>query len=333
MRTISVISGCYNEECNLREFYDRLVAVFRQLPGYTYEFILADNCSTDRSREILREIAAKDPEFKVILNANNFGHIRSPFNVLLQATGDAVVMLCSDLQEPPEMILEFVKQWEAGYQVVCGVRSASRENPLMFQVRCVYYRLLASCSETPQIRNFTGFGLYDRRVIDAVKKFHEPYPYFRGLVSEVGFKRIEVPFIQAARQHGKTKNNFFTLYDMAMTGFVNHTKLPLRLAAFSGFLLSLLSLLVALGYFIYKLLFWQTFTLGLAPIVIGLFFFSSVQLIFIGLIGEYIGAIWTQVKNKPLVIEDERINFGTVTSSAATAPGNATAAAPCHSVR
>lgn len=309
MKKISVIAGCYNEEGNLREFYERLVAVFSQLPGYSYEIVLADNCSTDRSREILREIAAQDPHFKVILNANNFGHIRSPFNALLQATGDAVVALCSDLQEPPELILEFVKQWEAGYQVVCGVKPKSLENPLIFQLRRIYYRLLASCSETPQIQNFTGFGLYDRKVINAVKQFNEPYPYFRGLISEIGFKRTEVPFVQAARQHGKTKNNFFTLYDMAMTGFVNHTKLPLRMAAFAGFLLASLSLLVALSYLIYKLTFWDTFTLGLAPIAIGLFFFSSVQLIFIGIIGEYISAIWTQVKNKPLVIEEERINF------------------------
>ena len=309
MKKISVVSGCYNEEDNLQEFYDRIVEAFRQLPDYTYEIILADNCSTDRSREILREIAAKDPQFKVILNANNFGHIRSPFNAMLQAKGDAVVLLCSDLQEPPEMIHDFVKQWEAGYQAVCGVKPKSRENPLMFQVRRFYYWLLASCSETPQIRNFTGFGLYDRKVINAIKKFNEPYPYFRGLVSEIGFRRVEVPFIQAARKHGKTKNNFFTLYDIAMTGFVSHTKLPLRLAAFVGFFLAMLSLLVAIGYFIYKLLYWQTFNLGLAPMVIGIFFFSSVQLIFIGVIGEYIGAIWTQVKNKPLVIEEERINF------------------------
>lgn len=309
MKKISVISGCYNEEGNLREFYERLVAVFSQLPGYSYEIVLADNCSTDRSREILREIAAQDPHFKVILNANNFGHIRSPFNALLQATGDAVVALCSDLQEPPELILEFVKQWEAGYQVVCGVKPKSHENSVIFQMRRIYYRLLASCSETPQIQNFTGFGLYDRKVINAVKQFNEPYPYFRGLISEIGFKRTEVPFVQAARQHGKTKNNFFTLYDMAMTGFVNHTKLPLRMAAFAGFLLASLSLLVALSYLIYKLAFWDTFTLGLAPIAIGLFFFASVQLIFIGIIGEYISAIWTQVKNKPLVIEEERINF------------------------
>jgi len=309
MRKISVISGCYNEEGNLREFHDRIVAVFSQFPGYTYEIIVADNYSTDRSREILREIAVQDPHFKVILNANNFGHIRSPFNALLQATGDAVVALCSDLQDPPEMIVEFVKQWEAGYQVICGVKPKSLENPLMFQVRRIYYRLLASCSETPQIQNFTGFGLYDRKVINAVKQFNEPYPYFRGLISEIGFKRTEVPYTQAARKHGKTKNNFFTLYDMAMTGFVNHTKLPLRLAAFTGFLLAVMSLLVAFSYFVYKLLYWNTFRLGLAPIAVGLFFFSSVQLIFIGIIGEYISAIWTQVKNKPLVIEEERINF------------------------
>ncbi len=309
MKMISVVSSCFNEEGNLRAFYDRILAVFAQLPGYTYEIILADNCSTDHSRDILRALAAKDTQFKVIMNANNFGHIRSPFNAMLQASGDAVVLMCSDLQEPPEMILEFVKQWEAGYQVVCGVKPKSRENPAMFKLRRFYYWLLASCSETPQIQNFTGFGLYDRKVITAVKKFNEPYPYFRGLVSEIGFKRIEVPFTQAARKHGKTKNNFLTLYDMAMTGFVNHTKLPLRLASFFGFLLAFLSLLVAGGYFVYKLLYWQTFNLGLAPIVIGLFFFASVQLIFIGVIGEYIGAIWTQVKNKPLVIEDERINF------------------------
>jgi len=309
MKKISIVTGCFNEEGNLQEFYDRIVAVFKQLPAYTYEIIVADNCSTDRSREILRDIAVQDRQFKVILNANNFGHIRSPFNAMLQATGDAVVLLCSDLQEPPEVILDFVKHWEEGYQVVCGVKPKSRENPLMFQIRRLYYWLLASCSETPQIRNFTGFGLYDRRVVDAIKKFHEPYPYLRGLVCEVGFTRIEVPFIQAERKHGKTKNNFFTLYDMAMTGFVNHTKLPLRLAAFIGFFLAFLSLLVALGYLICKLLFWQTFSLGLAPLMIGLFFFASVQLIFIGIIGEYIGAIWTHVKNKPLVIEDERINF------------------------
>jgi len=309
MKTISIISSCYNEERNLLEFYDRVTAAVKKFPQYTYEIIIADNCSTDNSRTVIREIAQKDKQFKAIFNANNFGHIRSPYNALMQITGDAVVVLCSDLQEPPELIADFIQKWEEGHAVVCGVKPKSKENPLMFLVRRFYYRLLASCSETPQIQNFTGFGLYDRKVVEAMKKYHDPYPYFRGLISEIGFRRTEVPFVQATRKHGKTKNNFFTLYDMAMIGFVNHTKLPLRLAAFMGFVVAGLSMIAALIYFIYKLLYWDQFNVGLAPLVIGVFFFSSVQLIFIGIIGEYIGAIWTQVKNKPLVIEEERINF------------------------
>ncbi|MEI9479489.1 MAG: glycosyltransferase family 2 protein [Deltaproteobacteria bacterium] len=309
MKTISIVSGCFNEEGNLQEFHDRIVAVLKNFPQYAYEIIIADNCSTDNSRAIIRQIAEQDKQFKVIFNANNFGHIRSPYNALIQASGDAVVMLCSDLQEPPELIADFIQKWEEGYAVVCGVKPKSKESPLMFLVRRAYYRLLSSCSEIHQIQNFTGFGLYDRKVVDALKRYHEPYPYFRGLISEIGFKRVEVPFVQAARKHGKTKNNFITLYDMAMTGFVNHTKLPLRLAAFLGFVVAGLSLVAAIVYFIYKLLYWNQFNVGLAPLVIGVFFFSSVQLIFIGIIGEYIGAIWTQVKNKPLVIEEERINF------------------------
>jgi len=311
-KTISIVTSCYNEEGNLREWYDRIRSVLNEFPNYAYEFIVADNCSTDGSRAILRAIAAQDKNFRVILNANNFGWIRSPFNAFIQAKGDAVVTLCSDLQEPPEMIAEFIRHWQSGIQVVCGVKPASKENPLMFRVRRAYYALLASFSDTPQIQNFTGFGLYDRKFVNALKQFHEPYPYFRGLVSEIGFNRIEIPFTQAARKHGKRKSSFFSLYDVAMTGFVNHTKLPLRLAAFTGFILAGISFLVALGYLICKLIFWRTFSLGMAPLVIGLFFFSAVQLIFIGVIGEYIGAIWTQVKNKPLVIEDERINFDTV---------------------
>ena len=208
-----------------------------------------------------------------------------------------------------ELIPELVHRWEEGYRVVCAVKPQSRENPVMFRIRCFYYWLLDLFSELPQLHNFTGFGLYDRRFIEALRRYHEPYPYFRGLVSEIGFRRIEVPYVQERRKHGRTKNNFFTLYDMAMTGFVNHTKLPLRLAAFSGLILAFLSLLTAAGYLVYKLLYWDTFQLGLAPLVIGLFFFSAVQLIFIGVIGEYIGAIWTQVKNRPLAIEEEKINF------------------------
>ena len=308
-KIISITTSCYNEEGNLREWYDRIIDVLGKFPDYNYEFIVADNCSTDHSRSILRDLATHDKNFRVILNANNFGWIRSPVNAFIQAKGDAVVTMCSDLQEPPEVIPEFIRQWEAGALVVCGVKPQSRENPLMFKIRRFYYRLLASLSETTQIQNFTGFGLYDRKFVEAIKLYKDPYPYFRGLVSEIGFSRVEVPYIQPLRKHGTSKSNFFNLYDIAMTGFVNHTKLPLRLAAFAGFVLAGFSFLIALVYLIYKLIYWKTFSLGLAPIVVGLFFFSAVQLIFIGVIGEYIGAIWTHVKNKPLVIEDERINF------------------------
>jgi glycosyltransferase involved in cell wall biosynthesis len=276
---------------------------------YDYEIILADNASTDGSRELIRKLCAKDTRLKAILNAGNFGQIRSPYNALFAASGDAVVMMCADLQEPPEIIHKFLREWESGAKIVCGVKPKSKESPFMFFIRRCYYKLIKAFSETPQIENFTGFGLYDRCVIDALKKFNEPYPYMRGLIAEIGFKRVEVDYEQQKRAHGKTKNNFFSLYDYAMTGFVNHTKLPLRLSAFMGFALAVLSLTAALAYFIYKLAFWNDFSVGLAPLVIGLFFFSSVQLIFIGVIGEYIGAIWTQVKNKPLVIEEERINF------------------------
>lgn len=309
-KKISISSGCFNEEGNLQEWYNRIRETLAQFPQYDYEIVIADNCSTDGSREVLREIAALDKNFKVIFNSNNFGHIRSPFNALLNTTGDATIIMVSDLQEPPELIAEFIRKWEDGYQVVVAVKPLSKEFFLMTLVRKFYYWLLSKISDSNDIiRNFTGFGLYDRKFMDAVHRYHDPYPYLRGLVSEIGFKRVEVEFVQQKRKHGRTKNNFFTLYDMAMTGFVNHSKLPLRLATFCGFCLAGVSLLIALGYLIYKLMFWQTFTLGLAPLVVGLFFFSAVQLIFIGIVGEYVGAILTQVKNYPLAIEDEKINF------------------------
>ncbi len=308
-KLISVATGCYNEAENIPLFYERVTAVLEHYPEYDYEFVVADNHSSDGTREVLRRIAEADPKFKVIFNANNFGHIRSPYNALMHTSGDVVFYLCSDLQEPPELLTEFMEKYRQGYQVICGVKPHSRENPLMFQFRRFYYFLLGKFSDTPQVRNFTGFGLYDRKVIEALREFHDPYPYFRGLISEIGYRRIEVPYLQERRLHGKTKNNFFTLYDMAMTGFVNHTKLPLRLAALTGFVVGALSMIAAVVYFVLKLIFWERFTLGIAPLMIGMFFFASVQLIFIGVIGEYIGAIWTHVKNKPLVIEEEKLNF------------------------
>ncbi len=309
MKKISIVSPCYNEEGNLPELHRRLTAVMAQHPEYDYEIIWADNASTDGSRALIRRLCAEDRRLKAIFNAGNFGQIRSPYNALLAATGDAVVMICSDLQETPELIHDFIREWEGGAKVVCGVKPTSKEGSFMFLLRRVYYKLIRILSDTPQIENFTGFGLYDRVVIDAMRKFDDPYPYIRGLVAEIGFRRVEVPYEQQARKAGRTKNNLFSLYDYAMTGFVNHTKLPLRLAAFTGFVLAALSLLTAIVYFIYKLAYWDSFVVGTAPLVIGLFFFSSIQLIFIGVIGEYIGAIWTQVKHKPLVIEEERINF------------------------
>lgn len=310
MKKISIVTGCYNEFGNLQALYDRLIAVLRRFPEYSYEIIIADNCSTDNSRALLREISAHDKNFKVIFNSNNFGPIRSGYNAFLQATGDAVVLMSSDLQDPPEIIADFIKKWEAGYQVVSGIKINSQESLLISAVRRIYYKLLSRFSDTDHvIQNFTGFGLYDRKFMDAVKMFHDPVPYFRGFVSEIGFRRTEVRFVQPERSYGRSKHNIFTLYSYAITGFVNHSKLPLRLATFSGFCLAGLNLIVAFLYLIYKLINWDTFSVGIAPIVIGLFFFSAVQLIFIGIVGEYIGEILTQVKNRPLAIVDEVINF------------------------
>ena len=309
MKKISVTTSCFNEEGNLPALYERIKAVFDALPQYDWELIVADNKSTDNSRTVLRRLAENDKRVKVIFNARNFGHIRSPMNAFMSASGDAVVNMCSDLQEPPELIAEFLRLWEEGHKVVCAVKPKSKENPLMFLVRRFYYALIGIVSRTKQIQNFTGFGLFDRCFVEAFKAMDDPYPYFRGLVGEIGYEWVEVPFVQEKRTAGKTKNNFFTLYDMAMTGFVNHTKVPLRLAAFTGFFTALLSLLTAFVYFVLKLTHWDTFNLGLAPLVVGLFFFSAVQLIFIGIIGEYLGAVWTQVRHRPLVVEEERLNF------------------------
>ena len=310
LKKISIVSGCFNEEGNLQEFYERLIKALQQLPQYDYEIIIADNCSTDGSRDILLRLAAQDKKFKVIFNSKNFGQVRSPYNALLQASGNAVVAMCSDLQNPPEMIPDMIKQWESGYQVVMAVKPKSREFILMTLIRKFYYRMLSQVSDSEEIvQNFTGFGLYDRKFMEGLKKFHDPYPYFRGLVSEIGFKRTEIEYVQEKRKQGRTKNNFLNLYDIAMTGFVNHTKLPLRLASFIGFTVAIVNILIALCYFIYKLIYWQNFQVGMAPLVIGIFFFGGVQLVFLGIIGEYIGAIYTQVQNKPLVIEDEKINF------------------------
>lgn len=309
---ISVLTPCFNEQGNVGPLSKAVAKVFEKLPQYTYEHIFIDNDSSDDTVKILKEIAQNDSNVKVILNARNFGHIRSPFYGMLQCKGDAVISLVSDFQDPPELIEDFLKKWEEGYKIVIGVKNKSKENPLMFAVRKFFYNLLSKASEgngESPVKNFTGFGLYDQQFISVLRTLDDPYPYFRGLITELGFNRYEIPYTQPQRASGITKNNFFTLYDMAMLGFTNHSKLPLRLSAFIGFFSAVISFLVALGYFVYKLIFWDNFQVGMAPLVIGVFFFSSVQLFFIGIIGEYIGAIHTQIRKRPLVIEKERINF------------------------
>ena len=306
---ISVVSGCYNEEDNVSLMYEEVKKVFGRLSQYTYEYIFIDNCSSDKTVERLKEIAKKDKHVKIIVNAANFGHIRSPFYGLMQASGDAVIYLASDLQEPPYLIKDFLKKWEQGYKVVAGVKTKSRESFLMFMIRKFYYKLINFVSETKQVENFTGFGLYDRQVIEEIRKIDDPYPYLRGLISELGFNTATVDYVQPKRKTGITKNNFYTLFDMAMLGFVNNSKVPLRMAIFMGLVCSLMCFLVGLAYLVYKLLFWDRFQLGMAPLVIGVFFFFSMQLFFTGILGEYIGAIYTQVRKRSLVIEKERINF------------------------
>ncbi len=309
LKRISVVTACFNEEENIKEIYEQVKAVFIDLPQYEYEHLFIDNASKDRTVAILKEIAKNDYRVKIIVNTRNFGHIRSPFHGLMQAKGDAVISIVADLQDPPAMIRDFIKKWEDGYKIVIGVKTKSEESSFFFAIRKSYYNLVGSLSDVELIKNFTGFGLYDQQVIDTLRGIEDPYPYFRGLICDIGFERAVIEYQQPSRKKGFTKNNFYALYDMAMLGITNHSKVPLRLATMTGFAVALISLFVALGYFVYKLIFWNNFSVGTAPLVIGLFFFSSVQLFFIGIIGEYIGAIHTQVLKRPLVIEKERINF------------------------
>jgi glycosyltransferase involved in cell wall biosynthesis len=311
MKLISIVTPCYNEEQNVEELRAQIVQVMSEMPEYEFEHIYIDNASTDGTVPILRRLAAADPRVKVILNARNFGHIRSPFHGILQARGDAVICMSSDLQDPPIMIKEFIKRWEEGCKAVMGVKSRSEETRLLFVLRRLYYRALRKLSDIPLVENFTGFALYDQEVVKILRKIDDPYPYIRGLIPDLGITPVaRVEFLQPTRKRGITKNNLYTLYDMAMLGFVYNTRKPLRLATVVGFLTAATSLLAALFYLVYKLIHWSSFELGLAPLVVGLFFFGGIQLFFLGIVAEYVGAIYTQVLHRPLVIEKERINFG-----------------------
>jgi glycosyltransferase involved in cell wall biosynthesis len=310
VKLISIVTPCFNESANVDQLHARLARVREQLPAYRFEHIFIDNASTDGTVARIKQIIARDSDVRLIVNARNFGHIRSPYYGILQGAGDAVVCLASDLQDPPELIPEMVRAWESGFRVVAGVKVGSRESRFMWLVRTGYYRLARKMADVQLLDHFTGFGLYDRRVIDILKTLADPYPYFRGMIAEIGFDVARIPYRQPERERGITKNNFYTLYDMAMLGITSHSKIPIRLATMVGFGLSIISLLISLTFLVLKLVLWDRFQLGTAPLLIGMFFLGSVQIFFIGLIGEYIAAIHTQVLGRPLVVERERVNFG-----------------------
>lgn len=312
MKTISIFTTCYNEEENVKELYYNVKKELEWLnknKGYNYEHVFIDNASTDSTVRILKDIAVNDNTVKVIVNAKNAGWARSFQYGITQVHGDAVIFLEADQQTPPTNILRFVEKWEEGYKIVAGVKTSSTENRLMYYIRKVFYRTLNKFSDIDIIENFLGVGLYDQSFIERIRHINDPYPFFRGLVMELGTDIATIEYAQVARTKGKTHFNFYQMYDLAMLGFTSYAKLPLRIASFIGYLCAFGSIVIALITLIQKIIHWDTFAVGLAATTIGLFFFASVQLIFLGLIGEYISAILTQVRNRPLVIERERINF------------------------
>lgn len=310
MKTISVLVPTYNEEGNIDRFIGRLAEMFGQdLPEYDYEILIIDNCSTDGTRAIVESHCAKNPRVKAIYNIKNFGSLRSGFYGLTQTTGDCVVKIAADFQEPIETIPKFVRAWEEGYPIVIGVKHKSKEGKLKFLMRSCYYRLIKKISNVEQIEHFTGFGLYDKSFIDVCRNLHDPYPYFRGIVSEFGGKRKEIEYIQEKRTAGKSKYNFLALYDYGMLGITSYTKILLRLATIAGFIISLLSIVGAVIFAILKFIYWDRYSAGIVPLIILMLLLSSIQLIFIGLMGEYILNINTRVLDRPLVIEEKRINI------------------------
>ncbi|MBD2118269.1 MULTISPECIES: glycosyltransferase family 2 protein [Microcystis] len=309
-KLISVMTPCYNEEDNIEDLYSQVKTIFEnQLSGYDYEHVFIDNCSKDRTVDILKMLARKDPKVKIIVNARNFGFVRSSYYGLIQPDGDAVIFLMADLQDPPSLIIDFVTKWEEGYKVVQGVRKNSRESFVLFKVKKLYYYVLSRISDVELTRDSTGFGLYDKCVIQSLRKIDDPYPYFKGLISELGFEIAEVEYVSAARKRGVSSANFFMLYDFALLGITSHSRVPIRVATMVGFVMAILSLFVAIAYLVAKLINPNFLPIGIASLHITLFFFSSVQLFFIGLIGEYIGLIHLRSLKRPLVVERERVNF------------------------
>ncbi len=308
-KLISIVAGCFNERDNIVELHARVTAAMRTVPQYDYEIIVIDNASTDGTVDMIRAIAAIDSRFKAIVNVRNFGHIRSPYHALLLAQGDAVIGMASDLEDPPELLPEFIRKWEEGFKIAIGVRRKHAERGVMPLLRSAYYRLITRISDVDQVRNFTGFGLYDKVVMKVLREMNDPYPYFRGLICEIGYPRAEVPFDKPIRKNGLSKGTFFVYLDSALLGIVNHSKVPLRLATILGVGMSGLSFLMGLYYLIRKLMAWNEFQMGIAPFAISLFFFMGVLFLLVGLLGEYIGLLVTHIVKRPLVVEQERINF------------------------
>jgi polyisoprenyl-phosphate glycosyltransferase len=309
MKLITVVTPCFNEDQNIKQCYLEVKNIFSDIGNYCYEHIFIDNSSTDSTYELLLDIASKDNKVKLIQNSRNFGHLRSPFYGILQSKGDATILFAADLQDPANMIPKFIKEWEQGGKSIVAVKRSSGESHLMFFIRKLYYRVVNSLADIQLIDNFTGFGLYDKEVVSILRNIKEPYPYFRGMIAEIGLDVIKVEYDQPARVKGITKNNFYSLYDVGMLGIVSHSKVPLRLATMTGFVLAIVNLFIASLYLIAKLVFWDTFEVGIAPIIIGLFFFFSMTLFFIGIVGEYVGFLYDKVQNRPLVVERNRVNF------------------------
>lgn len=310
MKKISIVVPCYNEEENVEALATAIKETFRKdLEDYRYEIIFIDNDSRDRTREIIRRLCQEDRDIKGIFNAKNFGQFNSPYHGMLQSTGDCTILMAADFQDPVEMISRFVLEWEYGYKIVIGIKTSSKENKLMYWLRGCYYKLVKKLSDVEQIEQFTGFGLYDAAFIQVLRDLDDPTPFLRGIVAELGFRRKEIPYEQPLRRAGKTSNNLYRLYDAAMLSITSYTKAGLRLATVIGCICSGCSILVAMAYLIMKLLYWDRFPAGMAPVLIGMCFLGSVQIFFIGIVGEYILSINQRVMHRPLVVEEERLNF------------------------
>lgn len=308
--TVGIVLPCYNEAENIPELHRRLAAVCDSLPRFEFRFLFIDNASTDDSVAVLRGLMAHDSRIRAIVNARNFGHIRSPFHGILQAEGDCVIQMCTDLQDPPELIPLFLEAWERGASIAVGQKKTSRESRAFWILRSIYYKIARAIAEVDLLEHVTGFGLYDRRAIEIMRGYNDPYPYLRGMVVDIGLPYTVIPYDQPLRTRGITKNDFLTLFDMAMLGFTSHSRLPLRAATLLGFSMSALSLVIALGFLVLKCLLWDAFPAGYAPAVIGIFFVGSLQIFLVGLLGEYVGAILTHVRQRPLVVERERLGTG-----------------------